>query len=963
MIRSSFLARLSLWALLVVAAFPLRSASAQDWRAQDVAVGPDAKSRVLWTHYGTANLWTVGTSGRVEAAYSKPFDDGWTTQAVTVGGDGKARLMSTQSDGRMELDVVSSTGALQAKQIYGPFPGWTAVDLACGRDNITRVLWRQNDGAIALWKVDNTRALVVQINVNHPALPGWTAQNIGVDPGGKVRLAWVGSNGRLRFWVTTPDLKLESSLDQGPFSGYMPFDLSLDAQKTGDGTSRIAWKNTGARLSLWKTDRAGKRASYTNFGPYPKFSPRAIALDPSGKTRVLWNHTSGGSDVRTVDADGSVASVSSYNYPPTNFVAKTNGKTVSLSWSGSANAQSYRIVRSRSGNSELKFFSTTRTIFADAMVEPGTTYYYSLSALTRDVESGYVAASVGIPVPATGGSVYLAVSPAPSSDGTEHNYLGPFVASDGTGTKGFANNVTTYALTATRPGQRFAEVPGEVRIKLSKSGFIRAGDKFILGSDDASVYAYDRVTLNYYRSFGSQAGPKTGTIEVTAVSGTSISLRLTNVYMKGPLGIDRLDGGDGATGAFYFNGTFVALHLTAPLPAPTATPTALPTATPIPVPTITPAPGPSEGKIAFVSLSASTPGIQEIWVMNANGSNRTQLTTDGIYSKSEPRWNRDGTKLVFSGTVPEANPNAPSNPSQIFTINADGSGFVHLTKSSDSNVSDRGGRWNPDGSKIVFHRATFTSFGGTTSQIYVMNADGSKPVNYTAKFLDDFGNPSSNYAPEWSPEGSKILFQHQYGDTGGLPGLATVSANGTAPTIISRLYCADPQWSPDGRKIVSDISVPHPYVSGNTTEIFVMNADGSGALDITPNGAYNYDPRWSPDGNRIVIRVITGTGGDIFVLGADGSGAVNITHNPMYSYNGDSQEWSPSGNKIVFHTSGDLSSGGDILVAGADGSGQINLTNNQSEDSQPQWTIGSVSSPPPVSLRGTPSKTPSAGSS
>lgn len=1222
MIRSSFLARLSLLLLPVVAALaPARLAQAQsEWSAQDVAVGADLKSRVLWTRfYGGASLWTVGTSGRVEASFSKPLESGWTTNAVTVGGDGRARLMSTNSDGRMELDVVSSTGGLLAKQIYGPFPGWTAIDVACGRDNITRVLWRQNDGAIALWKVDNTRSLGVQINVNHPALPGWTAQNIGVDPAGKVRLAWSGSNGRLRFWVTTPDLKLESSLDQGPFSGYTPFDLSLDSQKTGDGTSRVAWKNTSGRLSLWTTDLKGKRTRYFNFGPYAKFSPRAIALDSGGKTRVVWNHKSGGSDLRTVNPNGSVAPVSSYNFPPTNFVAKTNGKTLGLSWTGSANAQSYRIVRERSGNGERKFLSTTRTVFTDSTVETGVTYYYLLSALTRDVESTYVAASVDVPVPATGGLVNLVDSPAPNIGGFDgSNYKGPFVASDGTGTKEDVGSTQNFDLIATRPGQRYAEVPGVVQIKLSKSSRVQVGDKFVIGSDNASVFADDVVSQNYHRSFASQAGPKTGTIEVTAVGNTSISLRLTDVYMKGPAGQVRLDGGDGATGAFYFNGTFNATKLkpapsrfvgfysgpvkdannqftdysveisialdgsvsgvcrfrsqngfpvtgtvstlgqltmqeqggsnfafrgaitgtagsrvaagsvTPPLTgtsssfearegtapqtgsgqvntstlvasngtgthqitsnlmrdynhiyalsasniegpqnyprvmnvsftssgfpvvgtrfvvgngtdpgtfsisvrqtvslnlyeqevstlnpdasapagvvevtavdgnstresislrftnismAPSPDSSSLPGASnntghpfilsgtfgadniltryvdpvpPTPTTTPTPVPDPTGGKIAFVSPSTSSPTVQEIWVMNANGTNRTQLTNDGTFSKTEPRWSHDGTKLVFSGALPPTDPYDFSEPSQIFTVNADGSGFVSLTTASG--VSDSGGRWSPDGSKIVFQRSTFSMFSGTTSQIYVMNADGSNPVNYTASFS------GSNYGPEWSPDGRKILFQHNDGSVDGLSGLATIGANGTAPKLISKLYCSHPQWSPDSRKIVFDTSVPNSNVNGHTQDIFVINADGSGASDIISNGAYNYDPEWSPDGSRIVFRVVASTGGDIYVVGADGSGAVNITHSPMYSYGGDSQQWNPFSTKIVFRTTGDFGFGGDIVVANADGSNRINLTNNRSEDSQPQWTIGSVPSPPPASSRRAPSN-PSAGSS
>ena len=63
---------------------------------------------------------------------------------------------------------------------------------------------------------------------------------------------------------------------------------------------------------------------------------------------------------------------------------------------------------------------------------------------------------------------------------------------------------------------------------------------------------------------------------------------------------------------------------------------------------------------------------------------------------------------------------------------------------------------------------------------------------------------------------------------------------------------AAPAWSPDGRKIafVSDRD-------GNS-EIYVMNADGSGQRRLTRNPAYDADPAWSPDG-RTIAFVTTAT--------------------------------------------------------------------------------------------------------
>ena len=62
----------------------------------------------------------------------------------------------------------------------------------------------------------------------------------------------------------------------------------------------------------------------------------------------------------------------------------------------------------------------------------------------------------------------------------------------------------------------------------------------------------------------------------------------------------------------------------------------------------------------------------------------------------------------------------------------------------------------------------------------------------------------------------------------------------------------DPSWSPDGEKIAFDRS----DFTGESREIYVMNADGSGQTRLTNNNAVDRDPSWSPDGEKIALSVI-----------------------------------------------------------------------------------------------------------
>ena len=120
-----------------------------------------------------------------------------------------------------------------------------------------------------------------------------------------------------------------------------------------------------------------------------------------------------------------------------------------------------------------------------------------------------------------------------------------------------------------------------------------------------------------------------------------------------------------------------------PVPGATATPTLTPTPTPEPTATPTPTPVPG-GKIAFRS---GRDGSGDIHVMNADGSNLTNLTiltNPNPANECCPSWSPDGTKIAFAG--------GRDGNWEIYVMNADGSVQTRL---ADNTATDDQPSWSP----------------------------------------------------------------------------------------------------------------------------------------------------------------------------------------------------------------------------------------------------------------------------
>lgn len=144
-----------------------------------------------------------------------------------------------------------------------------------------------------------------------------------------------------------------------------------------------------------------------------------------------------------------------------------------------------------------------------------------------------------------------------------------------------------------------------------------------------------------------------------------------------------------------------------------------------------------------------------------------------------------------------------------------------------------------------------------------------------------------------------------------------------------------PSWSPDGTRLAFA-----SYRSGGS-DIYVVNADGSGLRNLSPNDfpaiSYELSPAWSPDGTRIVLSSDRGGFRTIWSMRADGTDLVQLTNDP--SARDDEPSWSPDGQRIVFRRmsaqGGVMTS--DLAIMNADGSNLVRLVQD-GHDMSPSWS-------------------------
>lgn len=248
----------------------------------------------------------------------------------------------------------------------------------------------------------------------------------------------------------------------------------------------------------------------------------------------------------------------------------------------------------------------------------------------------------------------------------------------------------------------------------------------------------------------------------------------------------------------------------------------------------------------YIVLISSRHGGMKVHILDTssagNGSDMRQITT-GRDEDDSPAWSPDGRQIAFVSVHSEV--------SDIFVMNADGSNVRQVTRGIGQNIHPM---WSADGSRILFN---------TTH----------------------FGEPAPN---DGTSSDQKRVIGEKRDDS---IDLATIRPDGSDLRAITHgggyTYAS---FSPDG------MSILHRRQHGQVSQIFLMNADGSGDHNLSGDSSLDGWPAWSPDGKRIVFSRHGENGFQIFVMNRDGTGLRQLTDAAGEFTN---PRWSPDGKKIL----------------------------------------------------------------
>jgi len=362
-----------------------------------------------------------------------------------------------------------------------------------------------------------------------------------------------------------------------------------------------------------------------------------------------------------------------------------------------------------------------------------------------------------------------------------------------------------------------------------------------------------------------------------------------------------------------------------------------------------PAWSPDATRIVFVSERDD--GLEQLFIMDANGKNVHRVMSDTVMHARAPNWSPDSEWIAFHSWT--------QGNLDIYKVRPDGTELIRLT---DDPAEDSSPVWSPDGERLTFLSDRLDA---GADKLFLMDPDGSNVIRLTES------EGSEGFAV-WSPDGQHVLFA---GDLEGSRDIYLIDADGSNLTRVANVdHERHPSFAPDGQRFVFDSSM-------NNRQLFLAAIEGEEPVQIQTGLAKSFLPMWSPvpKDERIVFVGRSDGDWEIYTMWSDGSDPLRLmdtetsneiqprlspdgrqvvfasdidgnysiwledarTPAPWTRLTDDSANdwqpaWSPDGRKLAFAS--DRNGNWDIYVMNSNGTGVIQLTDDPDEDSFPAWS-------------------------
>jgi Tol biopolymer transport system component len=225
--------------------------------------------------------------------------------------------------------------------------------------------------------------------------------------------------------------------------------------------------------------------------------------------------------------------------------------------------------------------------------------------------------------------------------------------------------------------------------------------------------------------------------------------------------------------------------------------------------------------------------------------------------------------------------------------------------------------WSPAGpSRLAFH---------TYDRLYVISADGTGLQNLTPDWTTELSDL------EWSPDGTRLAVRDRSPTTNAKT-IKVMNADGSGVVQLAwdPEEISPPAWSPDGQRLMYSTRTDLARTLFNDRGVWTIKPDGTGRTKVHSVSGSIYDTfQYSPDGTKVVIC----RDGQAVVMKVDGTGLTSLG---VGCYSESGPQWSPNGTRLLTsYVVGNLE---QVFVIDADGTDKVQLTSASVHSDEAMWS-------------------------